>query len=116
MKPINIEKWGTFPIGELFDIHPTKAYKLTNSSLMEENGVNPVVVNSSFNNGIGGYTNQETTEKGGIISEFKNGSPPYNSNFPKRNRIISGLSEALVVVEAGLFQATVGFHGVMLRR
>ena len=34
MKPIKIEEWGTFPIGELFDIHPTKAYKLTNSSLM----------------------------------------------------------------------------------
>lgn len=55
-------------IGELFDIHPTKAYKLTNSSLMEEDGVNPIVVNSSFNNGIGGYTNQENTEKGGIIT------------------------------------------------
>lgn len=68
MKPIKIEEWGTFPIGELFDIHPTKAYKLTNSSLMEEDGVNPVVVNSSFNNGIGGYTNQENTEKGGIIT------------------------------------------------
>lgn len=68
MKLIKIEKWGTFNIGELFDIHPTKAYKLTNSSLMEEDGVNPIVVNSSFNNGIGGYTNQENTEKGGIIT------------------------------------------------
>ena len=29
MKLIKIEKWGTFNIGELFDIHPTKAYKLT---------------------------------------------------------------------------------------
>ena len=68
MKLIKIEEWGTFSIGELFDIHPTKAYKLTNSSLMEEDGFNPVVVNSSFNNGIGGYTNQENTEKGGIIT------------------------------------------------
>lgn len=68
MKLIKIEKWGTFNIGELFDIYPTKAYKLTNSSLMEEDGVNPIVVNSSFNNGIGGYTNQENTEKGGIIT------------------------------------------------
>lgn len=68
MKIIDTKKWGSFPIGDLFDIHPTKAYKLTNSSLMEENGVNPVVVNSSFNNGIGGYTNQENTEKGGIVT------------------------------------------------
>ena len=44
MKLIKIEKWGTFNIGELFDIHPTKAYKLTNSSLMEEDGVNPIAV------------------------------------------------------------------------
>ena len=68
MKAIKIEEWGTFPIGELFDIHPTKAYKLTNSALMEANGTNPVVVNSSFNNGVGGYTNQENTENGGIIT------------------------------------------------
>ena len=68
MKQIKIEEWGTFPIGELFDIHPTKAYKLTNSLLMEEDGANPIVVNSSFNNGIGGYTNQKNTEKGGIIT------------------------------------------------
>lgn len=68
MKSIDINEWGTFPIGELFDIHPTKAYKLINSTLMDENGINPVVVNSSFNNGVGGYSNQETTEKGGIIT------------------------------------------------
>ena len=48
MKLIKIEKWGTFNIGELFDIHPTKAYKLTNSSLMEEDGVNPIVVQVSI--------------------------------------------------------------------
>ena len=48
MKLIKIEEWGSFPVGKLFDIHPTKAYKLTNSSLMEEDGVNPVVVNSSL--------------------------------------------------------------------
>ena len=44
MKLIKIEKWGTFNIGELFDIHPTKAYKLTNRSLMEEDGVGVIEV------------------------------------------------------------------------
>lgn len=68
MKSINIDKWGTFSVEELFDIHPTKAYKLINSNLMEESGINPVVVNSSFNNGVGGYTNQENTERGGMIT------------------------------------------------
>lgn len=68
MNNINTSNWKEFKIGDLFDIHPTKAYKLTNSSLFEEDGVNPVVVNSSFNNGIGGYTNQPVTEKGNIIT------------------------------------------------
>ena len=68
MNNINTSNWKEFKIGDLFDIHPTKAYKRTNSSLFEEDGVNPVVVNSSFNNGIGGYTNQPVTEKGNIIT------------------------------------------------
>lgn len=68
MRKIDTNNWLEYRIGDLFDIHPTKAYKLTNSSLFEENGINPVVVNSSFNNGIGGYTNQPVTEKGNIIT------------------------------------------------
>ncbi len=68
MNKIDTNNWKKYRIGDLFDIHPTKAYKLTNSSLFEEDGVNPVVVNSSFNNGIGGYTNQPITEEGNIIT------------------------------------------------
>lgn len=68
MSKICIENWGEFKVGDLFDIHPTKAYKLTNNALMEDDGINPVVVNSSFNNGIGGYSNQKNTEKSGILT------------------------------------------------
>ena len=39
---------------------------------------------------------------GAVISEYVAGTPPAPFRFPARNRLISGLSAAVVVVEAGL--------------
>ena len=64
MSKIDISEWKEFKVYDLFHIQPTKAYKNTNSTLFEDGGKNPVVVNSSYNNGIGGYTNKDNTEKG----------------------------------------------------
>lgn len=68
MKKIDITEWKEFEIKELFTINPTKYHRLTNKDLMQDDGENPVIVNSSFNNGIGGYTNYELTEKGNVIT------------------------------------------------
>ena len=65
---INTNDWEEFKISEFFDIHPTSHYNLTNNKLFEENGDIPVIVNSSYNNGIGGYINKPSTENGGIIT------------------------------------------------
>jgi DNA processing protein len=39
-------------------------------------------------------------EQGAILSEFPMGSPPEGGHFPRRNRIISGLSIGVVIVQA----------------
>lgn len=57
-----------FKVGSLFKISPTKNYGLTNQSLFKTKGNTPVVVNSSQNNGIGGYVALEPLEKGNMIT------------------------------------------------
>ena len=52
------------------------------------------------------HTHQKTAEKmreqGGLLTEFPFGTPPDRYNFPARNRIIAGLGDGTVVVEAAI--------------
>ncbi len=43
---------------------------------------------------------KKIAESGAVISEFENGVSPLPQNFPIRNRIISGLTLGIVIVEA----------------
>jgi DNA processing protein len=45
---------------------------------------------------------KEMLENGALLTEFKTGTKPDRENFPKRNRIVAGMTDATIVVESGV--------------
>lgn len=44
---------------------------------------------------------KQLTEQGGLLTEFTSHTNPDKQNFPKRNRIVAGMCDAVVVMESG---------------
>ncbi|MBS7563548.1 DNA-processing protein DprA [Mucilaginibacter sp. Bleaf8] len=45
---------------------------------------------------------EKMQQNGGLLTEFPSGTVPDRENFPQRNRIVAGMADAIVVVEAGI--------------
>jgi DNA processing protein len=45
---------------------------------------------------------KQMISKGGLLTEFKSNTNPDKQNFPGRNRIVAGISDAVIVVESGI--------------
>ena len=45
---------------------------------------------------------KQMTEQGGLLTDFISKTNPDKQNFPRRNRIVAGMCDALVVIESGL--------------
>ena len=47
-------------------------------------------------------TAEKMKHNGGLLSEYASGTAPDRENFPARNRIVAGMADATIVVEAGI--------------
>lgn len=45
---------------------------------------------------------EKMTESGALLTEYPSGTIPDRENFPQRNRIVAGMADATIVVEAGI--------------
>ncbi len=69
-------KWGEYKLSNLFDIVPTKYYRLSNKSILHENGSIPLVSNQSVDNGVMGFSELKALNKGNSMtcSDTTNGA------------------------------------------
>ena len=61
-------QWGEYKIGDLFEINPTKYYRLEKNEIISQNGTVPLVSNASVDNGVMGFSNLEALNKGNSMT------------------------------------------------
>lgn len=67
-KKLQKVKWGEYKLGSLFDINPTKYYRLSNEEILLGNGSVPLVSNQSVDNGVMGFSELKALNKGNSIT------------------------------------------------
>lgn len=48
------------------------------------------------------YTAQQMLQQGGLLTDFHSGASLNKQNFPRRNRIVAGICDAILVIESGV--------------
>ncbi|WP_193017454.1 DNA-processing protein DprA [Proteus sp. FME41] len=105
-------KWATYFAQELVKKELTITSGLAQGidgighrSVLKNNGVTIAVLGSGLEHIYPSFHRTlavQIKESGLLISEYLPMTPPLARHFPKRNRIISGLSSALLIIEAGI--------------
>jgi hypothetical protein len=61
-------EWSNYKLGDLFEINPTKYYRLKNDEIISKNGRVPLISNSSTDNGVMGFSILEANNIGNTIT------------------------------------------------
>lgn len=91
---------------------------LSHQATVESNGLTIAVLGSSLDliyPQENFYLSEKILDKGGLlVSEFPPGTPPLKQHFPRRNRIIAGISDGVLVIEAALKSGSLITAGLAL--
>ena len=64
----NENEWNKYTLEELFEINPTKYYRLSNEEILNDDGEIPLISNSSIENGVMGFSKMKPLNKGNTLT------------------------------------------------